>query len=150
MGVTFIAPQGVYTAPAKLVSKTITENNTYNAIDDNANGYSSVTVNVEGGGGTSDFTTAEVTITNNTESEIRLALPVVRDDRRHILSANVLAAPNSSNSHIVALYKGAATGRVITDNVPSAVCTGDVSISSLNAISITGNGTITFGTAIEG
>ena len=31
-----------------LVEKTITENGTYNAADDNANGYSSVTVNVPG------------------------------------------------------------------------------------------------------
>lgn len=50
MGVTFIAPQGTYTAPAKLVSKSITKNGTYDATDDSANGYSSVTVNVEGGG----------------------------------------------------------------------------------------------------
>ena len=63
MGVTFIAPQGTYTAPAKLVTKEITENGTYDATDDSANGYSSVTVEVEGGGGSSDFSTAEVTIT---------------------------------------------------------------------------------------
>lgn len=65
MGVTFIAPQGTYTAPAKLVTKEITENGTYDATDDSANGYSSVTVNVEGGGGgSSDFSTAEVTVIN--------------------------------------------------------------------------------------
>lgn len=34
-----------------LVTKTITENGTYNASSDNADGYSSVTVNVSGGGG---------------------------------------------------------------------------------------------------
>ena len=38
-------------------------------------------------------------------------------------------------------------GFVITDNMPSVVCTGDVSISSNGGISIKGNGTITFGTA---
>lgn len=62
MGVTFIAPQGTYTAPAKLVTKEITENGTYDATDDSANGYSSVTVEVEGGGGSSDFSTAVVTV----------------------------------------------------------------------------------------
>ena len=103
-----------------------------------------------GGGGSSDFTTAEVTITNNTESDIQLALPVVSEDFTAFLNATILASPNSSKSHIVALYKGEAFGRVITDNVPSAVCTGDVSITSLNGISINGNGTITFGTASEG
>lgn len=65
MGVTFIAPQGTYTAPAKLVSKSITENGTYDPADDNANGYSSVTVEV--GGGSSDFSTAEVTMTTDAE-----------------------------------------------------------------------------------
>lgn len=57
MGVTFIAKEGTYTAPATLTTKTITENGTYSAVDDSANGYSSVTVNVEGGGGgSSDLT----------------------------------------------------------------------------------------------
>lgn len=36
---------------ASLITKTITENGTYDAIDDSADGYSSVTVNVQGGGG---------------------------------------------------------------------------------------------------
>ena len=36
-----------------LITKTITQNGTYNASDDNADGYSQVTVNVSGGGGSS-------------------------------------------------------------------------------------------------
>ena len=105
-----------------------------------------------GGGGSSDFTTAEVTITNNTDNHIELALPVVKDDLGAALIATIRAVPNSSRSHIVALYKGAAVGDVMTDNVPSPVCTGDVSISSIVGIrfNITGDGTITFGTASEG
>lgn len=35
------------TGSATLITKTVTENGTYNAVDDNANGYSQVTVNVE-------------------------------------------------------------------------------------------------------
>lgn len=38
-----------YQLDAKLVSKAITENGTYNASDDNADGYDEVTVNVSGG-----------------------------------------------------------------------------------------------------
>lgn len=36
---------------ATLITKAITQNGTYNASSDNADGYSSVTVNVSGGGG---------------------------------------------------------------------------------------------------
>lgn len=104
-----------------------------------------------GGGGSSDFTTAEVTITNNTGSDIEIALPEVEDNgRKHLLRTFVVASANGSHSLIVALYKGAASGRIITNNVPSAVCTGEATVSSANTISITGNGTITFGTASEG
>lgn len=71
MGVTFLAPEGVYTSPAKLITKEITDNGTYSAADDNANGYSSVTVNVEGGGGgSSDWTKAIVRVKNNTSSAL--------------------------------------------------------------------------------
>lgn len=42
---------------AKLGTKDITENGTYNAVDDGLDGYSVVTVNVSGGGG---ITTNEV------------------------------------------------------------------------------------------
>lgn len=40
------------TAIANLITKSITANGTYNASSDSADGYSSVTVNVSGGGGT--------------------------------------------------------------------------------------------------
>ena len=44
--------QGTGTAPSPtLITKSITANGTYNASSDNADGYSSVTVNVSGGGG---------------------------------------------------------------------------------------------------
>ena len=46
MGVTFIAPAEQFTSPAVLISKEITEDGTYYAADDNANGYSSVEVSV--------------------------------------------------------------------------------------------------------
>jgi len=39
-----------YTDTSVLVSKTVTENGTYDPADDNADGYSTVTVNVSGGG----------------------------------------------------------------------------------------------------
>lgn len=42
-----------------LITKTITENGTYSAEDDDADGYSEVTVNVSGGGINGEFTPAE-------------------------------------------------------------------------------------------
>ena len=84
MGVTFIAPQGTYTAPAKLVTKEITENGTYDATDDSANGYSSVTVNVEGGGGSSDFSTAQMTINASESFELTWgSCPMLLDGALH-------------------------------------------------------------------
>lgn len=69
MGVTYIAPAGTVTSPAKLITKNITDNGTYDAADDLANGYSQVVVNVEGGGGSSDFSTAEVTFVEDSKAE---------------------------------------------------------------------------------
>lgn len=103
------------------------------------------------GGGASDFTTAEVTITNNTGSNIEMALPqVVNDAHGNFLRGTIRAVGDSSHSYLIPLYKGSARGAFITENLPSAVCTGDVSIGSNNGITITGNGTITFGPASEG
>ena len=119
MGVTFIAPQGVYTAPAKLVSKTITENNTYNAIDDNANGYSSVTVNVEGSGGSSDFSIAEVTISGATGEEATvLRMPNIQDsDRRTGIEAIEVDAPSKQKTYNVPLFKGHCLIKVVSGDV---------------------------------
>ena len=59
---------------ATLITKSITANGTYNASSDNADGYSSVTVNVSGGGGleyetgtwtpTNDIARGEIAFTN--------------------------------------------------------------------------------------
>ena len=51
--VTIFGTTGTYEGgSATLITKSITANGTYNASSDNADGYSSVTVNVSGGGGT--------------------------------------------------------------------------------------------------
>lgn len=59
----------VPTSSATLITKSITANGTYNASSDNADGYSSVTVNVSGGGGTNFGVTG-----TNTLSEMFYAL----------------------------------------------------------------------------
>lgn len=146
MGVTFIAPQGTYTAPAKLVTKEITENGTYDATDDSANGYSSVTVNVEGGGGSSDFSTAAVTIQITTETpDVYIAIPAIATSPTDMILNQQYNTLNSSTAQIltVPLYKGtlAVTGNSggeISVNVSGSVekvgtldfiITGDCSIT---------------------
>ena len=103
-----------------------------------------------GGGGSSDFTTAEVTITNNTESVIRIALPSIGGHGNFIVGSIEVAANSTKPPVLIVLYKGKVLGGTITDNPPSAVCTGGVTISEGGGITITGNGTITFDTASEG
>lgn len=60
---------------ATLITKTITANGTYSAEDDNADGYSSVTVNVPTGGGASSWTkvaetTYQVSTTSSTTATV--------------------------------------------------------------------------------
>lgn len=63
MGVRVVFPDMGKDPSIQLIEKTITENGTYDAITDGANGYSKVNVNVEGGGGgSSDFTKVNVTM----------------------------------------------------------------------------------------
>lgn len=65
---------------SKIIPKTITENGTYDASADNADGYSSVTVDVAGGGGGETFEveieviltdTAPITTVNKTYQQIK-------------------------------------------------------------------------------
>lgn len=112
MGVTFIAKEGTYTAPATLTTKTITENGTYSAVDDSANGYSSVTVEVEGGGGSSDLTTAEMIVDNIAENPAypEIYVPCVAEPNWDgvTTSNSVLPEEDYPNTVTVILYKGKA------------------------------------------
>lgn len=140
MGVTFIAPQGTYTAPAKLVTKEITENGTYDATDDSANGYSSVTVNVEGGGGSSDFSTAEVTAVNNTGNPISAA-NIIHISNGAMADASVIIEGTDNKTAV--LYKNMARWMVSTGTVTA---TGNATVESGrfgSEVVITGDCTIT-------
>lgn len=142
MGVTFIAPQGTYTAPAKLVTKEITENGTYDATDDSANGYSSVTVNVEGGGGgSSDFSTAEVTVIN-TSAEYASTLKgsiVVDVGSEFGTTYEMDIATSQTKTANVIMYKG--NSIVYISDVEST--SGAIQSIDGKRFLITGDGTIT-------
>lgn len=78
MGVRVVFPNMGKDPSVQLIEKTITENGTYDAITDGANGYSKVNVNVEGGGGSSDFSTATITV--NPSHKAVVTMPVLRED----------------------------------------------------------------------
>ena len=133
MGVTYIAPAGTVTSPAKLITKNITDNGTYDAADDLANGYSQVVVNVKGGGGSSDFSTAEVTVVANDFFEMYGAF--LQTDGTYF-SNGYMDSPLT-----LALYKGKA---YIVINETVASTSGDITYDSETELYIvTGDCTIT-------
>lgn len=103
MGVRVVFPDMGKDPSVQLIEKTITENGTYDAITDGANGYSKVNVNVEGGGGSSDFSTAEVTYPNGMPRNLPLLM---------ILDDEIQAVPSSGSApagtYTFVLYKGKA------------------------------------------
>lgn len=74
----------------------VTENGTY---ETKGEMYNKVTVNVEGGGGSSDFTTAQVTVIQEEESLRGLVLPTISNDTFELQMYR-------SGIHTVPLYKG--------------------------------------------
>lgn len=99
MGVRVVFPDMGKDPSIQLIEKTITENGTYDALTDGANGYSKVNVNVEGGGGSSDFSTAEVTVIQQEESMRGFLLPSISNDTFELQEYQ-------SGIHTVPLYKG--------------------------------------------
>lgn len=137
MGVTFIAKEGTYTAPAKLVTKEITENGTYDATDDSANGYSSVTVNVEGGGGSSDFSTAEVELIGN---PLTFNAPIIID---YVGGQASTYAPKVAGVYTVPLYNGVAIINCSVKAGQNLSVDGAITNISSNHWKVTGDCTIT-------
>lgn len=146
MGVRVVFPDMGKDPSIQLIEKTITENGTYDAITDGANGYSKVNVNVEGGGGSSDFSTAEVSIQITTETpDAYIAIPTIVTSPTDMILNQQYNTLNSSTAQIltVPLYKGtlAVTGNSageISVNVSGSV----EKVGTLDFI-ITGDCTIT-------
>ena len=82
---------------------TATENKVYEKAGEV---YNKVTVNVEGGGGSSDFSTAEVTIINNKEWYIQAANCPVALVEDEMLIGGFAVDPNSQSVFDVIIYKG--------------------------------------------
>lgn len=95
-----------------------------------------------GGGGGGDFSTASVTITNDSNKSFMLTVPFI--NRGGIVS--VLNSTDMDGTAIeAAIYGTGSLCLVIGDNLPTTIaCTGDVSNLGNGAILIKGDGTITF------
>ena len=122
----------------------VTENGTYAPPAGTA--YSPVVVNVEGGGGSSDFSTAEVTIQITTENpDVYIAIPAIATSPTDMILNQQYNTLNSSTAQIltVPLYKGtlAVTGNSVGEisvNVSGSV----QQVGALDFL-ITGDCTIT-------
>ena len=142
MGVTFIAPAEQFTSPAKLITKEITEDGTYYAADDNANGYSSVEVSVGGGGG-GDFSTADVIVTNNNNETVKIFAPLIYGTEYAGSDGQIYAEKNDSGTWHIILYKGVAYCTIAGSiSLNKYTVSGDITRTG-STLEITGSGTIT-------
>lgn len=126
---------------------TITENDTYIAPEGKA--YSPVIVNVAGG--SSDFSTATVTViaTSNMLIDFNGGFPEeanVEEQTPAYLSysKNVELSANDAVELIVALYKGTAMISCELPDLTSYVTSGDIQDFGEGVLVVTGDGTVTF------
>ena len=114
----------------------ISENGTYNVAP-----YASAEVSVSGGGGSSDFSTAEVTVTSY--------IAMVDNDSVQLVTGlggtkMIASNPFTSGSRSVTfvLYKGKQEFEITSDELPTVNVTGDIQYDD-GLVTITGQGTIT-------
>jgi len=93
-----------------------------------------------GSGGSSDFSTATVTIVDNAGKTI--LLPFIADDDEQQLHSILNLGISESGDYIVPLYKGSLTGRVSEYAEPVSV-SGDITYLPNRMVVVTGDGTIT-------
>lgn len=120
----------------------VTENGTYAPPAGTA--YSPVVVNVEGGGGSSDFSTAEVEVINTTADLVSVLAVSIRDTPSSAIVPFGTIMADSDRTYTVPLYKGVCSWKITPADAVVGV-TGDISYDNGN-IFITGDGTITIST----
>lgn len=118
----------------------ITENGEHDV-----SGYAVADVSVSGG--TSDYTTATVTITNNTTKQVWFSIPVAIDAEGGSISLGYHSVDSEETITLSCiLYKGLCGGVIDVKealSVGNLSTSGDVSVLVDMNVSITGNGTIT-------
>ena len=124
----------------------VTENGTY---ETKGEMYNKVTVNVEGGGGSSDFSTAEVTVINDSANGYNISTPFINTEDEELVYTGTFISSSSTMVLNVILYKGS-NMTVITDTTEYAdpvpennvSMSGDVSYDG-SSFMVTGDCTIT-------
>lgn len=122
----------------------VSENGTYG---ESGVAYSSVEVDVnDGGGGDSDFSTAEVTIINNSSALIKIDNLVGIDQEDDVITTSYpLILPNATGTLLAILYKGSArfeppfsiseiSGSATEEAGGFLTITGDCSITAISDI----------------
>lgn len=104
------------------------------------NGFISAVNNISGGGGSSDFSTAEVTVTNNQEENALIIDELVNADVDGLSKGIALEAGESKTISVV-LYKDIPTCGYY-NGVGIVAVTGDIVYAS-REIYVSGDGTIT-------
>lgn len=133
----FEAPKEGLSPGGKIEFQTLTatENKTYS---EDGVAYTSVTVNVEGGGGSSDFSTAEVTVTNSTVLEVYGLGAFVEADNM----ARVHEFATGTTQASMALYKESSSLWLDLDG-ETVVVSGNITESDEYNYIVTGDCTIT-------
>ena len=94
-----------------------------------------------GGGGSSDFSTAEVMLINNTENSIDIYGLCIIEDGDLVTGAGI--ASNTTKTIPVVLYEGNSSLGVL-ETTATVTTTGDIEYDAdFGDLSVTGNGTIT-------
>ena len=132
---------------------TATENKVYEKAGEV---YNKVTVNVEGGGGSSDFSTAEVTLVNSANTNLAVMLPVLYEadppfDPNALVRGALSLLANETFVLNVPLYKGhclikkgVSGDRIDGQTVATTyTVTSGSATSSMEGVDITGDCTIT-------
>ena len=92
---------------------------------------------------TSDFSTAEVVVTNSTLTDVNGSLPNCNDENNsHILNPLVILSSAETQTLTVPLYKGSTWAYF--QSYPNATLTGNIVNDGDGYYIITGNGSITF------
>lgn len=136
MGVRVVFPDMGKDPSIQLIEKTITENGTY---ETKGEMYNKVTVNVEGGGGESDFSTAKVTF-NVSVASAGAVFAFISSEYNDIEINNVSLGVGES-TYTIPLYKNGQYMRVSYKDGTTPVITGDVTYEG-NEFAVTGDCTI--------